>query len=84
MAANDETHSRLRVIQTSDNGGVEDGNPLSDGLSWVVQKGRQIGIGSESEAGNTLLCAIHDEISSVREGDHARHNALRRLKYRKK
>lgn len=62
-----ETHGGLRVVQTGNNSGVQDGDARMDRLRWVIQECRQVGEVRKSKACNTLLGTVHDQEGTIRE-----------------
>lgn len=58
----------LGVVETRNDGGVEDGNAGPNGLARVVQKGLEVGVGGESKPCNTLLGTVDDQESAIRKG----------------
>lgn len=67
----------FRVIQTGDGRVVHDRYAAAELFGRVVEQGVEVGLVGQSEASNTLLGAVNDEICSVGEGRNARHDPLR-------
>ena len=53
------------MVQTSDNGSVEDGNTRVDRLRRVVDEGGEVGIRCESKARDTLVGAVDNEEGTI-------------------
>jgi len=69
----------LRVVHACNGGVGHDGEAVVDGLGGVIEDGVQVGVGGETEAGDTLVGAVDDEVGAVWQGCHAGHDAPRGL-----
>ena len=56
------------MVQTSDDGVVQDRNAGANGLCRVVEQRGQVRVGCETETGHTLVGAVDDEEGAVRNG----------------
>ena len=66
--AQNVTYGGLRVVQTSDDRVVEDGEPLTHRLRRVVEEGAEIREVSETETCHTLRGTVDNEIRPIRQG----------------
>ena len=55
----------LRVVETGDNGGAEDGNTGTDRLARVVEKRLEVGVGRKTESSHTLVSTVDDEEGTI-------------------
>jgi len=69
----------LGVVHASNNGFAQLGETLTGWKGWVVEQCFQVWKVGQSKTGDTLLSAVQDEESAIREGNHASHHTARRL-----
>lgn len=55
------------MVQTSDDGAIEDREALSDGLRRVIEKGIKVRVRCETEASNALLSTVDNQVRSIGE-----------------
>ena len=61
------TYRGFGVVQTRNDGVVEDGDAGADRLAGVVEQRGQVRVRSETEAGNTGMSSVDDEEGTVRK-----------------
>ena len=66
------------VVEARDGGVGHDAHAGVDRFGGVVQHRVEVGRGGEPEAGDALVGAVEDEEGAIRQGRHARDDALRR------
>ncbi len=55
------------MVQTGDDGVVEDRETLANGLGGIVQESVEVRVVGQSETCDTLLCAVDDEVCAIRK-----------------
>lgn len=55
------------MIETGDDGVIQDGDSLAKWLSWVIKESVEVRVSCETKSCDTLMGTIDDEEGAIRE-----------------